>query len=139
MYNAKGDTRQYCDAVKSQFVDELLPTAPWYKPWAKSSYCQYANCGEGGLVGACLAFDFGFRDDEIRVCTSENDHLFAMVVSSEPNDWCLLDRWNNIGFFRCGVNWDPVKEVVIVDGEPTEENWFQRVKCVTLGEESVAR
>lgn len=134
VYAAIGSARRWCDAVKEQLVDDFLPTAPLWKFWQHSPYCQYANCGEGGKVGACLAYDHGFHENEIRLCASKNDHMFAMVVGPPGKKWCLLDRWAIIDNFRCGIDWDVARQVVTVDGKASDESWFQKVNCVTIDE-----
>lgn len=132
VHHALGSARGYCDAVRDNLVKNL-PTKERFWQW-NSPYCQYANCGEGGRVGACLAFDFGFTDTEIRLCQSENDHFFAMVLAENKQDWCLLDRWANIGNFRCGVNWNAQERSIDVDGITTDESWFEKVTCISLKE-----
>jgi hypothetical protein len=122
---------KFCATVEKCFVTETLPVGTGTD---RSKYCQYGNCGEGGHVGACLAHTYGFGDNEIRICSSENDHMFAMVKSPSEKDWCILDRWSNIGHYRCGVDWDKATSGVTVDGVRTNENWFQRVTCKTLAE-----
>ena len=93
-------SRSFCNKVVEQLVDRLVPGG--------STYLQYGNCGEGGHVGACLAKSAGFRDSEIRVCASRNDHFFAMVKHENPfMKWCILDRWKIAGDnFRCGIDVD---------------------------------
>ncbi len=130
---AVGDARRWCDAVKKQYVDDFLPIAA-KSSGDRSPYCQYANCGEGGPVGACLAFDFGFQAEEIRICTSKNDHVFSMVKDTRSRDWCLLDRWFVYDYFRCGINWNQKREVMTINSRPSDVDWYQKVRCKTLAE-----
>ena len=96
-YNRKTPLR-YCMAVKSQYVDKLLPRSKS----DPSPYCQYGNCGEGAEVGACLAYDYGFHSDEIIECYSKHDHVWSLVPETPGSkNYCLLDRWNS---YRCGVH-----------------------------------
>jgi hypothetical protein len=123
---AIGGSRAFCNVVVEQLVDRLVPEG--------STYIQYGNCGEGGRVGACLAKSAGFKDTEIRVCASTNDHFFAMVKHDDPkNKWCILDRWKIAGDnFRCGVDLDTTKKVVTIDGVGSTAEWFQNVTCITF-------
>lgn len=120
----------WCKAVVDQLVDRYMPSG--------SKYRQYGNCGEGGKVGACLAKRAGFSDDEIRLCTSDNDHFFAMVkrgVDLETKvdmKWCILDRWDLIGRFKCEVDVDTKARIVTLKGVPTTNKWLDKVTCKTL-------
>jgi hypothetical protein len=126
-----GDSVKFCAAVRTRLVETYV------KPG--STYCQYGNCGEGGHVGSCLAKRMGFADDEIRLCASRNDHMFGMVkdLSKPDGRWCILDRWDLIGHYRCDVDVDDASEEIIYkksDGtwSKTGQNWFQRARCATL-------
>lgn len=122
----------FCKAVAEHFANKILPTG---SEMNRSKFCQYGNCGEGGQVGACLAWEYGFRpDNEIKVCVSKNDHLFALVKDTAAADgkWCLLDRWEIIGNFRCGVEWDIGNKNLKVDGVSHPHPWFNKVTCVDL-------
>jgi hypothetical protein len=116
----------FCQEVVNQLVNRFVPEG--------SDYLQYGNCGEGGRVGACLAKRMGFMDQEIRVCVSLNDHFFAMVHEPAPSqNWCILDRWNIIGNFQCGVNLNPTTHIVTLGGhDMLNSEWIQRVDCITL-------
>ncbi|MEN9723874.1 MAG: hypothetical protein RJB38_1860 [Pseudomonadota bacterium] len=89
--------KQYCESVRANLVEKRLPN-PRSDP---SPYCQYANCGEGARVGACLAFAYGYPSSEILICESKHDHAWALIPEEgDPHSYCLLDRWNT---FRCQV------------------------------------
>ena len=54
-------------------------------------------------------------------------------------NWCILDRWNIIGNYQCGVNLNEQTQRVTLDGQDLEASqsgdaywWFQKVKCTTL-------
>lgn len=86
-----------CHNVKKYLVDTKLPNSKK----DPSPYCQYANCGEGQYVAACLAYQMGYSPDEIRLCDSEYDHAWTLIPEvGKTGSYCLLDRWNS---FRCGV------------------------------------
>jgi hypothetical protein len=127
---ATGDSKQWCATVRARYVEAYVRPG--------SSFCQYGNCGEGGHVGACLAKRLGFADEHIRLCSSKNDHMFAMVKDhTAGGDWCILDRWNIIGNYRCGVDLDTRNQQVIKRDAAgrwqfTGENWFQRAGCLTI-------
>jgi hypothetical protein len=92
-----GNVKAFCKAVKDYLVNEKLRNSR-SNP---SPYCQYANCGEGQLVGACLAYAYGFPPEKILMCDSAHDHAWTLVPEpGKEGSWCLLDRWNA---FRCGV------------------------------------
>jgi hypothetical protein len=89
--------KNLCNKVKKYLVDTKLPNSKK----DPSPYCQYANCGEGQYVAACLAYQMGYRADEIRLCDSQYDHAWTLVPEvGKTGSYCLLDRWNT---FRCGV------------------------------------
>ncbi len=121
---AASGTKSYCSAVVNELVESLLPEG--------SKFRQYGNCGEGGRIGACLAKKAGFRDDEIRVCASRNDHFFGMV--KKGNAWCILDRWAlvNSDNFACDVDWNKDTQTITHQGKTMEDKWFQKVTCVTF-------
>ncbi len=123
-------TEAFCSEVVNQLIDRYVPSG--------SRYRQYGNCGEGGRVGACLARRSGFKDSEIRVCLSKNDHFFGMVYRGEENGkdhkWCILDRWDLIGNFNCDVDVDDIAHEITYQGKPTGQNWFAKAKCATLEE-----
>jgi hypothetical protein len=123
-----GDSDRWCRSVVKNLVHTFLPEG--------SEFIQYGNCGEGGHVGACLAKTYGFGDDEIRLCASENDHMFAMHKDPAGNQWCIMDRWklDPTGNYSCGVDVDLEKRVITYKGEPTTNSWFQKVTCRTLSE-----
>ncbi len=124
---ARYGARVWCGQVITQLVDNLLPEG--------SAFRQYGNCGEGGEVGACLAYKAGFAENEIRMCASTNDHAFAMVKHTDPaQKWCLLDRWPIVEGknFICGIDWDPVTRRVTNQGTAVPSHWFERVNCATL-------
>ena len=94
---AAEDVKKFCAEVKENIIDEKLTNIFG----AKSPYKQYANCGEGALVGACLAYHHGFPADDILLCSSVHDHAWALIPEPGKKDsYCLLDRWNSS---RCGV------------------------------------
>ncbi len=94
---AAQDVKKFCAEVKENIIDEKLTNI--FGP--KSPYKQYANCGEGSLVGACLAYHFGFPANDVLLCSSIHDHAWALIPESGKKDsYCLLDRWNSA---RCGV------------------------------------
>lgn len=123
---AAGGSGAFCEAVVTSLVDNLLPEG--------SEFLQYGNCGEGGRVGACLALKAGFSENEIRVCSSDNDHFFGMV-RHPTKKWCILDRWPlvNEDNFACDVDWDENERVITHEGEQREEEWFQDVTCIDFG------
>ncbi len=91
------NVKKYCANVQKYLVEEKLPS-PKYD---KSPYTQYANCEEGKAIGACLAYSFGFKSQDILLCDSAHDHAWALVrEAGDPSSYCLLDRWNTV---RCGV------------------------------------
>jgi len=120
----------WCEEVVTQLVDRFVPSG--------STYRQYGNCGEGGRIGACLAKRAGFKDNEIRLCLSQNDHFFAMVWRGKEEStgvdhkWCILDRWDLIGHFSCGVDVDTSRRVVTKNGRAQSNEWLNKVKCDTL-------
>jgi hypothetical protein len=120
-------SEEWCKAVVENLIDTYVPSG--------SQYRQYGNCGEGGKVGACLAKRAGFKDDEIRLCSSENDHFFAMVyrgvdpATGKDHKWCMLDRWDLIGRFNCDVDVDTSTRKVTHKGQPTGQEWFDKVTC----------
>jgi hypothetical protein len=94
---ASKNVKEFCAEVRENLIDEKLPN-PF---WNKSPFNQYANCGEGSMVGACLAYHYGYSADEIKVCISKNDHAWTLIPEKGTKDsYCLLDRWNS---FRCNV------------------------------------
>jgi hypothetical protein len=123
-----GDSRLWCRKIVNHLVNSFVPEG--------SEFIQYGNCGEGGHVGACLAKAYGFSDDEIRLCSSENDHFFAMHKDPDGNAWCILDRWalDPVGNYNCGVDIDTKKRVVTFNGAEVAQEWFQRTSCKTLKE-----
>lgn len=121
-------TKAWCNANVSQLVDRLVPEG--------SRFRQYGNCGEGGNIGACLASRSGFKESEIRLCLSANDHFFAMVYRGVENGtdhkWCILDRWPLIKNFSCGVDLDEDRRQVSQNGRLVNQKWFKRAGCTTL-------
>jgi len=120
-------TTAFCGAVVKSLVETLVPEG--------SEFRQYGNCGEGGHVGACLAYKAGFDENEIRVCASDNDHFFAMVRHEQPEKkWCILDRWPliNQDNFECDVDWDSSRREVTHKGAAVDKEWFKQVTCVSL-------
>ncbi len=121
--------REMCGAVIKSFVDTLVPSG--------SDFLQYGNCGEGGHIGACLAYKAGFEENQIRLCGSDHDHFFAMVEAETPaQKWCVLDRWSiiNSDNYACDVDWDPDTRHVTYKGENVQQKWFEDVTCVTMKE-----
>jgi hypothetical protein len=105
------NVKAFCKAVKSYLVNEKLPNSR-SNP---SPYCQYANCGEGQLVGACLAYAYGFPPEKILMCDSVHDHAWSLVPEpGKKGSWCLLDRWNK---FRCGVTMKGKQEDFVWTGD----------------------
>lgn len=90
------DLNSYCKLVQKIFVNSKFSI----EKDDPAEHCQYANCGEGAEVGACLAYDLGFDPDKILVCQN-TEHAWTLVPESKTSrGYCLLDRWNS---FRCGV------------------------------------
>lgn len=117
----------FCGAVVKSFVNTMLPEG--------SDFRQYGNCGEGGHIGACLAYKAGFEEDEIRFCSSDHDHFFAMVQAKDPADkWCVLDRWSliNSDNYACGVDWESDSRTITYKGERVDMQWFTDVTCSTM-------
>ena len=113
-------------------MDKKLPN--WSLTAGRSKYTQYANCGEGAFVGACLAYAFGFPEKEILVCESAHDHSWSLVPEPErPGSYCLLDRWNH---FRCGVTFSGKSEDGFFVGDfqvPDKQKFkFSQALCRTL-------
>lgn len=73
----------YCAAVKEHFI-AFLPIGEGSR---RSDFYQYGNCGEGSHVGACLAYGYGFKSDEIRRCESDDDSSRALA-SRRPASSC---------------------------------------------------
>ena len=124
---ARNGAKAMCGAVIKQFVDTLVPEG--------STYRQYGNCGEGGHIGACLAYKAGFEEEQIRLCASDHDHFFAMVQAETPAQrWCILDRWSliNNDNYACDVDWDADARQVTYKGAPAEQQWFKDVSCVSM-------
>jgi hypothetical protein len=122
----------FCSRVRKEYVD-----APYLvgKGEDRSRFCQYGNCREGVRVHACLARAFGFSAKNIRVCATPNDHIFAMVRSSDNAPWCLMDRWKKIDHFHCPVDVDTTTRVLMVDGQPySKDPWYTQLTCVTFDE-----
>lgn len=125
-----GSIKKFCASVRKYLVDEKLPNSKR----DPSPYSQYANCGEGQYIGACLAFEFGYSPKDILLCDSEKDHAWSLVPESGKKDsFCLLDRWNS---FRCGVKLKGKKEKpevwsgdVLVPGKTK----FQFIKSTCTG------
>ena len=105
------NVKKYCENVHKYLIDEKLPN-PFYD---KSPFSQYANCEEGKAIGACLAYSFGFKPQDILLCDSLHDHAWALVREArDPGSYCLLDRWNTV---RCGVKLNGVVEEGIWRGD----------------------
>lgn len=122
--------KAYCNAVVKQLIDRFVPSG--------SDYRQYGNCGEGGIVGNCLAYTYGFQTNETRMCLSANDHMFAMVNRGVENGtdykWYIMDRWDLIGNFTPGVDVDNASHQITKNGQVTGQNWFQRAGCATFAD-----
>jgi hypothetical protein len=133
VFTTMGSIKKLCGNVKKYLVDEKLPNSKK----DPSPYCQYANCGEGQFVGACLAYHYGYSPQDIRLCDSEHDHAWSLIPEKgEKNSYCLLDRWNS---FRCGVKLrgkqvDPNVWTgdVIVPGKSKFK--FNKTTCTTLSQ-----
>lgn len=124
--------KRFCKEVRENIIDEKLPNSRRNQ----SPYSQYANCGEGSLVGACLAYDYGYNPAEIRICRSTHDHAWALIPEEGKKDsYCLLDRWNSL---RCNV---------IMKGKEKDKSWkgnvvvpgktqfkFSDATCTTLSQ-----
>lgn len=127
---ARGDTTRFCGAVASCY----LKKGPLGPSNDRSEYCQYGNCGEGALVGACLALHYGFGESEILVCQSTSDHAFSLVPDPKGTSWCILDRFSQIGNFRCGISFAKNGRDILVDGEDAPSVWYDDARCRTLRE-----
>jgi hypothetical protein len=93
----KNSLKNFCGAVQKKLIKEKLPNSKK----DPSPYCQYANCGEGQFVGACLAYQYGYDPGQILICDSRKDHSWTLIPETGKADsYCLLDRWNS---YRCGV------------------------------------
>lgn len=114
--------KEMCTTVIKEFVDPSYPN---------SDFCQYGNCGEGALIGVCLALRADFKTNEIRHCISENDHAFSMVYRDASEKWCILDRWDvaGKGYFFCNADWDDRARIIVIGGYPSTNAWYQRVTC----------
>ncbi len=109
------NVKKFCESVKKNLIEDVLPNGKTAQD--KSPYSQYANCEEGKLVGACLAYHFGYSPKDILLCDSAHDHAWALVREShDPRSYCLVDRWNS---YRCGVK---------LQGKVEEDIWFGNVK-----------
>lgn len=130
------NTDTWCRAVVHQLVNQLLPTG--------FDFRQYGNCGEGAKIGACLAKKASFRDDEIRICRSLNDHVFSLLRYKNATDsaggdrqWCLLDRWSILPNFTCQLEWNEQTGEILHQGIPISKEqdkrgFFKKVACVSL-------
>lgn len=122
----------FCAEVKKNLVDKKLSN--WGLFDQSSPFRQYANCGEGALVGACLAYAFGFEKAEVLLCESSHDHAWALVPEPQKEgSFCLLDRWNE---FRCGVTFSGTQKNSTLKGNfsvPGKKNFkFSDAICFTL-------
>jgi hypothetical protein len=120
-----GGLKGMCEAV----VDELVKTT-----YEGSKFCQYGNCGEGALIGVCLALRSGFQTNEIRYCRAGKVHVFGMVYKNPREKWCVMDRWDVVqrGFFHCGADWDPSQKTLTLDGVSSTAEWYRDVTCQDL-------
>ncbi|NDD92229.1 hypothetical protein EBZ37_09105 [bacterium] len=111
IFEAK-NVQGFCDEVKKNLIDKKLPN--WSLTAGRSRFTQYANCGEGAFVGACLAYAYGFSQKDILICDSAHDHSWSLVPEPhKPGSYCLLDRWNS---FRCGVTFSGKQEDGFFEG-----------------------
>lgn len=127
---------RFCSAVRYHFVQtpyDLEGRAPDACPR------QFAACGEGVRVGACLAYQFGFSSKEILLCNNlkktfdpSAQHEFTLVPDLKGNGWCVVDRFSRVGNFKCGVELDQSRGEILVDGEVVDDPWFRNVQCESL-------
>ena len=95
--NKAHTVEKFCAEVRKNLIEDKLSN---YSS-VKSPFVQYANCQEGSMVGACLAYQFGYSPNEIMMCKSNHDHEWSLVPEpGKAGSFCLLDRWNSV---RCGV------------------------------------
>jgi hypothetical protein len=81
-----GGPEQVCRVVRRRLVETFV------KPG--SDYIQFGNGGEGAYVGACFAQRFGYATEDIQICESGTQHVFALFkdLAKADGKWCLLDR-----------------------------------------------
>ncbi len=125
------DPAAFCEAVRREIVEKTYT--------GSSQYCQFANCGEGSQVAACLARSYGIPDAGIYVCLSLKDHAFVLLPERADTNpaapdarFCLFDRWNPS---RCGVkaierNGDVLR--FEVPGKLEYADSFEQARCFDL-------
>ena len=50
-------------------------------------------------------------------------------ATGKDHKWCILDRWDLIGRFNCDVDVDTSTRKVTHKGQPTGQEWFDKVTC----------
>jgi hypothetical protein len=100
---------------------------------------QFAACGEGLRAGACLAYQFGFSTNNILLCNNltktfelDKQHEFALVPDKTPSNWCILDKFDHIDHFKCGIEFIKSAGLIRVSGEDIDDPWFKNVTCETF-------
>ncbi len=127
---------RYCASVRQLFL-----MTPYSLPGRSPDDCpqQFAACGEGARVGACLALHFGFPADKILLCNNikstanpESQHEFALIPDSENRNYCLLDRFARIDHYLCDVQFLESRQSIAINNQISNDPWFSGVRCETL-------
>ena len=146
---ALGNTNNWCQAVKSEFVDKLLPI-PKKNVKEFGKHLQYGDCSEGARVGVCLAKQLEFKDDEMRICQTrpyypftKGGHVFGLLAHPTKK-WCILDRWFKLPEsevdwenknFQCGVEIKENEEGdlrLFINNKQVYESWYTNIMCIKL-------
>ncbi len=107
---------------------------------ADGNTCVYGHCGEASAVFGCQAVRRGYPLNQIQICETDNDHIFAMV-QQKSGTFCILDRWTvpftketpkATGAILCDVQ--VVNGRVTVAGKPSENAWYNGLTCNPITE-----
>ena len=102
---------------------------------ADGNTCVYGHCGEASAVFGCHAVRRGYPLNQIQICETPNDHIFAMV-QQKSGTFCILDRWTvpftkdtpkATGAVLCDAQ--VVNGRVTIAGKPSENHWYNDLTC----------